>query len=115
MPAGTILRLQSKAVLQSPALETNVKPAGVTSDTKTSLASLEPAFETTIVKIAFVPGTRLAGGVLTMLRLALETMVVGSLALSLLVFCSPPPATLAVLVRLAAASWATATVTLMAG
>ena len=92
-------------------METKVKPAGVTSDTKTFLASLEPALETRIVKTAFVPGTILEGGVLTMLKSALETIVVGSLALSLLVFCSPPPAMLAVLVRLAAASWATATVT----
>ena len=106
-----MLRSQSKAVLQSPALETNVNPVGVMSETTTFLASLEPAFETTIVKTAFVPGTMLAGAVLTILRSLLETIVVGSLALSLLVVCSPPPDTVAVLVRLAAASWATATVT----
>jgi hypothetical protein len=57
----------------------------------------------------------LAGGVLTMLTSALETILVGSLALSLLEFCSPPPATVAVLIKLAAASWATATVTEISG
>ena len=46
---------------------------------------------------------------------ATEVMVVGSLALSLVVLVSPPPATVAVLVTLAGALLATATVGTNAG
>jgi hypothetical protein len=109
VPAGTIFKSQSNTVVQSPAFKTKLKPTGVVSDTRTFLASLEPAFVTRIVKTAFSPGVVLEGGVLTMLRSALETILVGSLALELLGFNSPPPDTLAVLVTLEPMFWATLT------
>jgi hypothetical protein len=100
VPAGTMPKSQSKAVVQSPVLEMKLKPVGVGSDTKTFLASLAPALVTLIVKTAFCPGTMLTGGVLTMLKSALETIFVGSESLEFAGFSSPPPATLAVLVTL---------------
>jgi hypothetical protein len=105
-----MFKSQSNTVVQSPVFETKLNPTGVLSETKTFLASLEPLFVTIRVKTAFVPGTILEGGVFTIAKSALETILVGSLALELLGFNSPPPDTLAVLVRLAAASWATKTV-----
>ena len=48
-PAGTVPRLHGKAVVQAPALDTNVRPAGVTSATDTPAASLGPPFVTVIV------------------------------------------------------------------
>ncbi len=96
-----MFKSQSNTVVQSPVFETKLNPAGVISETKTFLASLEPLFVTVRVKTAFVPGTMFEGGVLTIARSALETILVGSLALELLGFNSPPPATLAVFVTLA--------------
>jgi hypothetical protein len=109
IPAGTVLRLHGNAVVQSTLFETNVNPAGVGSVTITLAASLEPLLVTAIVKTALCPGTMLAGGVLTIAKSLLETMLVGSDALEFAVLVSPPPETLAVLVKLEAAVCATVT------
>jgi len=68
------------------------------------------------VKVTFEPtATMPLLAVLVTATSAWETIVVASLALSLAVFTSPPPATLAVLVRKELADWATATVTEIGG
>jgi hypothetical protein len=104
-----------KLLLQSPLLETKLKPLGNGSVTTTSLACEGPLFLTVIVNVALSPGTNSSGAVLTISKSVLETTAVGSLAVLLLVTVSPPPFTLAVLVRFAAADCSTLTVTAMAG
>ena len=48
-PGGNVPRLHGKAVVQSPAFETNVRPGGVGSASVTPVASDGPAFVTVIV------------------------------------------------------------------
>ena len=48
-PAGTAPSAQGNAVVQSPAFDTNVSPAGVGSATVTPAASDGPSFVTVIV------------------------------------------------------------------
>jgi hypothetical protein len=48
-PTGIVPRLHGNAVVQAPAVDTNVSPVGVTSATETPAASLGPAFVTVIV------------------------------------------------------------------
>ena len=48
-PAGTVPSAHGKAVVQSPAFDTKVSPAGVTSVTTTPSAFDGPAFVTAIV------------------------------------------------------------------
>jgi hypothetical protein len=114
-PAGIVAKLHGKALVQSRLLETNPKPAGVGSVTTTFAASLKPALVIATVKTALCPGTMLAGGVLTMLKSALEEMLVGSVSLELAVLVSPPPDTVAVLVKLEAEFCSTDTGIEMAG
>jgi hypothetical protein len=114
-PAGIVPKLHGNALLQSRVFEAKAKPAGVGSVTTTFAASLKPLFVIAIVKTALCPGTMLAGGVLIMLKSALETIVVGSVSLELMVLVSPPPDTVAVLVKLEAAFCATVTGIVIAG
>jgi len=93
-----------------------VRPAGSASVTATPVASLGPAFASVTVKVTFCPWIGL--GLLTVfvrLRSALDTTVVGSLAVSSPLKVSPPPDAEAVLVTLEAALCATLAVTVMAG
>ena len=48
-PGGSVPRLHGKAVVQSPAFATNVRPAGVASLTTTPTASDGPVLVTVIV------------------------------------------------------------------
>jgi hypothetical protein len=66
-----------------------------------------------IVKNALCPGMMLEGGVFTIAKSALETIVVGSVSLEFVVLVSPPPETVAVFVKLEAAVCATVTGILM--
>ena len=101
-PAASSAKLQGKAVVQSPVLETNVNPAGVGSLTIRLTALLGPSLLIVMVYETFVPASPLTGPVLVIFTSALETMLVGSLAELLVVTNSPPPATLAVFVKLEA-------------
>ena len=77
------------------------------------VAFVGPALLIVIVKVTF--WLIVGAGLLTVfvkLRSELETMVVGSLVESFAVFTCPPPETVATLVKLEAAPWATATVIL---
>src|SRR5262245_21498251 len=67
--------VHGNAVVQSPALDTNVSPAGVESLTVTPVATDGPAFVTTIVYTALLPGTTVGGPVLVMPRFALCVIV----------------------------------------
>ena len=48
-PAGTVPNAQGNAVVQSPVFDTNARPSGKRSSTRTLLASDSPAFATVIV------------------------------------------------------------------
>lgn len=114
-PTVRLPRSQGNALLQSPAFETKVNPLGNGSVTETPVASLGPLLVTLMVKTAFCPGVIAAGAILSIPTSLLETTLVGSLAASLAVLVSLPPATLAVLVRLAGALCKTLTFTVMSG
>jgi hypothetical protein len=55
-PDRSVPRLQGKAVVQAPELETNVSPAGVGSLTTTACASAGPAFATDSTYKMVLPG-----------------------------------------------------------
>ena len=77
----------------------------------TPVASDGPLLVTVTVKSTFDPTVTVPLlAILATLMSARETTFVGSLALSLAVFTSPPPATVAVFVTELAADWATLTV-----
>ncbi len=81
-PGGTVPRAQGKAVVQSPAVLTKVRPAGVGSLTTTFAALDGPALLTWIVYTSVAPGTTFAGPVLVMLTSALGTSVLTSVLLA---------------------------------
>jgi hypothetical protein len=114
-PGASVPRVQGNAVVQSPVLETKVNPAGVGSVTLTLVALLGPSLVMVSAKVTFVPAKPLIGPVLLIFTSALETMIVGSLALLLPVFASPPPETLAVFVKLKAVDCVTVTGIVMLG
>src|SRR3989304_6281992 len=60
-PAAPLPGAQGNAPVQSPALDTNVRPAGVTSATETPAASLGPLLVTVIVYTTLVPGATVPG------------------------------------------------------
>ena len=56
-PEATAPSAHGNAATQSPAFDTNVSPAGVTSATDTAAASDGPAFVTVIVYVTLFPAT----------------------------------------------------------
>src|ERR1700682_6454034 len=96
------------------AAETNVRPSGSRSVTCTPVALLGPLFVAVIVKTTLAPwfGVALSTVFVTAMS-ADETMLVGSLAVSLVVLVWLPPLTIAVLVTEFAAPCRTVTVTVI--
>jgi hypothetical protein len=72
-PGGTVPRVQGKAVVQVPLLETNVNPEGVAFATVTPAALLGPLLVTEIVNTKLVPGVTLAGTTLVNSRSAVPS------------------------------------------
>src|ERR1700704_979680 len=98
------------------AADTNVRPAGSRSVTTTPVALLGPLLVAVTVNVTLVFWFGVA--LLTVLVTAMsacDTMLVRSLAVSLVVFVWLPPLTLAWLVTEFAALWRTVTVTVMDG
>src|SRR5262245_62205318 len=56
-PAASVPSAHGNAVVQSPAFDTNVSPAGAGSSTTTAGAVDGPTFVTAIVEVSGVPGT----------------------------------------------------------
>ena len=99
-------------------IDAAVRPVGKVSDTDTCpVVAAVPALLTVMVYVPVCPRVKFPVCVFVIVRSGKEgaTVVVGSLAVSLAVFVSPPPDTVAVFVTLAGAFDATFTVSVMAG
>jgi hypothetical protein len=80
VPGAIVPRLQGKAVVQSPLVDTHVNPAGVGSSTLTPVATDGPALATVTVYVTRPPGTAVVGPVLVIDRSANCVTVVTTLA-----------------------------------
>src|SRR5712692_6327391 len=98
------------------AAETNVRPTGSWSVIWTPVASEGPLLVTVTVNVTFEPTVTVPLlAIFATAMSARETTLVTSVAVSLAVFTSPPPETVAVLVTELAADWRTFTVIEMTG